>query len=182
MDKKGPGIRSRVQSDAPKLNVKYFVSTTRGQYYPTKCLHSKVPSPKLNRRLQLTTRVSHLCQWLEFAYKQQFCLQCRRLGFDSWVGKIPWRKKWQPTPVFLPGEFHGQRKLSGLQSGGSQESDMTEQLNYYSPMEQFILYLRFFREWQILLLLLLLIETALDILQLLSGIIRWQPKGGIVFD
>ena len=38
-------------------------------------------------------------------------LHCRRHRFDSWVGKIPWRRQWQPTPVFLPGEFHGQRKL-----------------------------------------------------------------------
>ena len=38
----------------------------------------------------------------------RICLQCRRHGFDSWVGKIPWRRKWQPTPVFLPGESHGQ--------------------------------------------------------------------------
>ena len=41
------------------------------------------------------------------------CLQCRRPGFDTWVEKIPWRRKWQPTPVFLPGEFHGQRSLAG---------------------------------------------------------------------
>ena len=34
----------------------------------------------------------------------RICLQCRKLGFDSWVGKIPWRRKWQSTPVFLPGE------------------------------------------------------------------------------
>ena len=34
-------------------------------------------------------------------------LQCRRPGLDSWAGKIPWRRKWQPTPVFLPGESHG---------------------------------------------------------------------------
>ena len=33
--------------------------------------------------------------------------------FDPWVGKIPWRRKWQPTPVFLPGESHGQRSLAG---------------------------------------------------------------------
>ena len=33
--------------------------------------------------------------------------QLRRCGFDPWVGKIPWRREWQPTPVFLPGEFHG---------------------------------------------------------------------------
>ncbi|XDA86191.1 hypothetical protein R6Z07F_015941 [Ovis aries] len=34
-------------------------------------------------------------------------------GFDPWVGKIPWRRKWPPTPVFLPGESHGQRSLVG---------------------------------------------------------------------
>ena len=36
-------------------------------------------------------------------------LQCRRSGIDPWVGKIPWSKEWPSTPVFLPGEFHGQR-------------------------------------------------------------------------
>ena len=41
------------------------------------------------------------------------CLQCGRPGFDPWVGKIPWRRKWQPTPVFLPGESHGQRSFVG---------------------------------------------------------------------
>ena len=40
--------------------------------------------------------------------------QCRRCGFDSWVRKIPWRRKWQPTPVFLPGKSHGQRSLVDL--------------------------------------------------------------------
>ena len=34
-------------------------------------------------------------------------------GFDPWVGKIPWRRKWQPTPLFLPGKSHGQRNLLG---------------------------------------------------------------------
>ena len=37
----------------------------------------------------------------------------RRCGFNPWVGKIPWRRKWQPTPVFLPGKSHGQRSLAG---------------------------------------------------------------------
>ena len=45
-------------------------------------------------------------------------MQCRRHGFDSWVGKIPWRRKWQPTPVFLPGESHGQRSLVGYSPWG----------------------------------------------------------------
>ena len=39
--------------------------------------------------------------------------QCRRCMFHPWVRKIPWRRKWQPTPVFLPGESHGQRSLAG---------------------------------------------------------------------
>ena len=51
---------------------------------------------------------------------------CRRPGFNPWVGKIPWRRDWQPTPVFLPGEFHGQRSLVGYSLGGCKESDTTE--------------------------------------------------------
>ena len=46
--------------------------------------------------------------------------------FDPWVGKIPWRRIWQPTPVFLPGEFHGQRRLVGFSPWGCKELDMTE--------------------------------------------------------
>ena len=45
-------------------------------------------------------------------------LQCRRPGFDPWVRKIPWRRKWQPNPVFLPGESYGQRGLAGYSSWG----------------------------------------------------------------
>ena len=41
------------------------------------------------------------------------CLQCRRPGFNPWVGKIHWRRKWQSSPVFLPGKFYGQRSLVG---------------------------------------------------------------------
>ena len=41
------------------------------------------------------------------------CLQCRRPGFSFWVWKIPWRRKWQPTPVLLPGDSRGQRSLAG---------------------------------------------------------------------
>ena len=39
--------------------------------------------------------------------------QCRRHRFNPWVGKIPWRSKWQPIPVFLPGKSHGQQSLAG---------------------------------------------------------------------
>ena len=48
------------------------------------------------------------------------------LGFDPWVRKIPWRRRWQPTPVFLPGKSHGQRSLVGYSPWGCKESNTTE--------------------------------------------------------
>ena len=54
-----------------------------------------------------------LPRWL--SGKESAC-QYRRHGFDPWVGKIPCRRKWQPTPVFLLGKFHGQRSLGGYSS------------------------------------------------------------------
>ena len=56
-------------------------------------------------------------------------MKCGRLGFNPWVGKTPWRKEWQPTPVFLLGEFHEQKSLEGYSPWGHKESDMTEQLS-----------------------------------------------------
>ena len=55
-------------------------------------------------------------------------LQCGRLRFDPWIRKIPWRREWQPTPIFFPGEFHGQRSLVGYSPRGHRELDMTERL------------------------------------------------------
>ena len=49
-----------------------------------------------------------------------------RWGFDPWVGKISWRKNWQSTPVFLPGEPHGQRRLVGYSPWGHKGSDTSE--------------------------------------------------------
>ena len=49
--------------------------------------------------------------------------------FFPWVGKIPWRREWLPTPVFLPGGLHGQRNLTGYSPWGHKESDTTEQLS-----------------------------------------------------
>ena len=83
-----------------------------------------------------------LTWWLvNLAYLQVYCLfppsfqvaqwyrirdQCRKLGFNPWVGKIPWRSKWQPAPVFLSGKSHGQRSLVGYHPWGCKESDLTE--------------------------------------------------------
>ena len=53
----------------------------------------------------------------------------RRCGSDSWVWRILWSRKWQPTPGFFPGESHGQRSLAGYSPWGQTELDMTEQLS-----------------------------------------------------
>ena len=68
--------------------------------------------------------------------KESAC-QCRRLkrhGLDSWVGKIAWRRKWQLTPVFLPGKSHGQRNLVGCVQA-QKESDTTEHMSINSLQE-----------------------------------------------
>ena len=51
--------------------------------------------------------------------------------FSLWVGKIPWRRKWQPTSVFVPGKFHGRRSLAGYSLKGHKELDMTERLTQH---------------------------------------------------
>ena len=70
-----------------------------------------------------------LPRWLS---GKEFTCQCRRhrrQGFDPSVGKIPWRRKWQPTSVFLPGESHGWKSLAGYSHWGYKESDMAEKLS-----------------------------------------------------
>ena len=54
------------------------------------------------------------------------CRRCKRLGFDPRVRKFPWRRKWLPTPVFLPGESHEQGNQVSYSPWGNKESDMTE--------------------------------------------------------
>ena len=54
------------------------------------------------------------------------CRRCKRHRFNPWVGKIPWRRAQHPTPVFLPGESHGQRSLAGYSPKGCTESDTAE--------------------------------------------------------
>ena len=62
---------------------------------------------------------------------ESLCLKCRRSGFDHWVRKIPWRRKWQPTPVFLPRESHRQRSLVCYSPWGGKGSGTTERLHLH---------------------------------------------------
>ena len=59
-------------------------------------------------------------------------------GFDPWVRKILWRRKWQPTLVFLPGKFHGWRILIGYSPWGHKESDTTEWLHFHFVNREYI--------------------------------------------
>ena len=76
-----------------------------------------------------TTKSVRLPQWL--GSKESAC-QLRRPRFDPWVGKFPWRRKWQPTPVLLPGESHGGRSLVGYSPWGCKELETTERLHFTS--------------------------------------------------
>ena len=84
--------------------------------------------------LSQATDYQGLPWWLIGKEPACHCLQCRRCRFDPWVRKIPWRRKWQPTPVFLPGEFHGQWGLTGYSPWGYKESDTTEWLTHTQPL------------------------------------------------
>ena len=72
--------------------------------------------------------LTHLACFPGSASGKEPACQCRRqkrLRFNPWVGKIPWRRAWQPTPAFLPGESHGPRSLAGY-TWGCKELDTTE--------------------------------------------------------
>ena len=73
-------------------------------------------------------RVLLIGSWDWWLSSEESTCQYRRQVFSPWVGKIPWRRKWQPTPVFLSEESHGQRGLAGYSPWGLKKSDMTERL------------------------------------------------------
>ena len=80
--------------------------------------------------LRTSKKECRLPCWLSGKELTCQCRRHRRCEFSPGVGKIPWRRKWQPPPVFLWGKFHGQRNhVADYSPWGSQESDMTQQLN-----------------------------------------------------
>ena len=62
-----------------------------------------------------------LPRWLSVKESACQCRRCRRHEFDPWVGKISWRRKWQPISTFFPGECHGQRSMMGYSPWGRKE-------------------------------------------------------------
>ena len=71
---------------------------------------------------------------IPMAQQQRICLPYRRSGFDPWIGKIPWKRKQQPTPVSFTDKSYGQRSLAGYSPWGRKELNMTKRLKqeYYS--------------------------------------------------
>ena len=84
---------------------------------------TKLDSILKSRDITLSTKV-------RLVKAMVFPVVCGRPGFDPWVRKIPWRRKWQSTPVLLPGESHGGRSLVGYSPWGRKESDTTERLHF----------------------------------------------------
>ena len=66
--------------------------------------------------------------------------ETQEMMFDPWVRKIPWRRKWQSTPVFLPRKFHGQRSLVGYSAWGHKELDVTEHSHTHTHTHTQMLY------------------------------------------
>ena len=68
----------------------------------------------------------------------------KNLPANPWVRKIPWSRKWQPTSVFMPGKFHGQRSLVDYSSWSCKELDTTEQLSTHNKNNSYVLYYEVF--------------------------------------
>ena len=97
-------------------------------FFIVQLLHSYMTTGKtiaLTRQTFVGTKM-RLLWWLSGKESACQCRRYRRQGFDLWVGKIPWKREWQPTLVFMPGESHGQRSLVGYNPWGHKELDRTE--------------------------------------------------------
>ena len=106
----------RLQHLTQRKTLEHHLGT---QNSGTCCLSYKINTGSLLIAFRCST-TKHLLEqapgtaparWLSGEEPACQCRRLRRLGFDRWVGKIPWGRIWQPTPVFLPGESHGQRSL-----------------------------------------------------------------------
>ena len=125
-------IKNRLLDTVEKPRVGWFERIALKHIYITMCkTDGGNPKLVLCDSLEGWDRSSrgrgHMYTYGQFLRGLSVCLQWGRPGFDPWVGKIPWRRKWQPTPVFLPGESHGRRSLVGYSPWGRKESDTTDQ-------------------------------------------------------
>ena len=110
-------VRPTAQSKGSPASSCILGSFCFTSIFPNRWLHVNSHLASASLTLRKASR------WLR---RGSVCPQCGRPGFDPWVGNIPWRRKWQPTPVLLPGKFHRLRSLVGYSPWGRKESDTTE--------------------------------------------------------
>ena len=113
-----------------EMRAKFFEAYSSQVLFLTICITSRIASlfPNKNSlrnsegKENLTSyhnlELKVLPRWLS---GKESAHQCRRYRLDPWAGKIPWGRKWQSTPVFLPGKSHGQRSLAGYSPWGCKE-------------------------------------------------------------
>ena len=91
-------------------------ANSRPPITPIHTTHHDIIYHKLHLlQMMVTYTIRGLPRWHQ---QLRIYLQCRRPGFNRWVRKIPWRREWQLTPIFLPGKLQGQRSLSGCSLWG----------------------------------------------------------------
>ena len=118
-----------------------LVGTCSWQHYSKQLESGNSPNSHqvLNGKTKFGISLQHhfgLPWWLN-GKKKKSAYQCWRLEFNPWVRKITWRRKCQPTLVFLPGKSHGQRSLAGYSPWGHKESDTTKYtMSFYSAMKR----------------------------------------------
>ena len=130
---------------SPSVSI-LLVSSREGQFWPPYikiCLHPPEPTtlprksvlhPSYSIFLHSTCSAFFFLTFfsqVSLVVKSPLPIQETRWGFDPWARKIPWRRAWQPTPVFSSGKSHGQRSLVGYSPGVRKESDTTEQLTLW---------------------------------------------------
>ena len=113
-----------------EMRARFFEAYSSQVLFLTTCITSRIASVFPNKNFlrnsggkeNLTSyhnlELKVLPRWLS---GRESAHQCRRCRLDPWAGKIPWRRKWQSTPVFLPGKSHGQRSLAGYSPWGRKE-------------------------------------------------------------
>ena len=136
-------INTRVYAQKVNLDQTFGPSSVQKQIY-LQVFEDIVFPKKLQAWFAKVCDIHPQSNPISYIYYQEIANLCRPLvaqtikclsamwrpGFNPWVGKIPWRRKWQPIPVLLPGKFHGRRSLLGYRSRGCKESDTTEKLHF----------------------------------------------------
>ena len=120
------------QTIFPHLNIVLWTRTTNFLFFfhfPSEAAVEDIIFPSAHHSPGIRVKWSPLGQTVKHLPTMQ------QTGFDPWVGKILWRRKWQPTPVLLPGKSHGWRSMVGYSPWGHKESDTTEQLHLVLVLE-----------------------------------------------